>query len=156
MKKIILMLSLTTLFLANAVQAKDDAVDRLFKAMNMQEQFNSGFEAMLPMIDQMAIQYKLDAKGKEELKNIYREWFDKDIDRNLVMSKMRKIYADAFSDDEIEKIIKFYQTSTGQKLLKETPRLMQLGAQIGMQEAQSKQQQLKDRLDPFFKKQSTK
>ena len=120
--------------------------------MGMDKQLNGGFEAMLPMVDQIAAKLELNPEAKEELKNIYRDWFTTDIDRSLIKSKMVQVYANAFSKKEIDEVIIFYQTPLGQKFLKKSPELMKLGAQIGMKEGQAKQGLLLKRLEPFLKK----
>jgi len=59
--------------LAGQAYGSNDSVDKMFEVMDMERQMNGGFEAMLPLIDQMAAQFRLDATGKEELTtNLYR------------------------------------------------------------------------------------
>ena len=111
---------------------------------------------MLPIVDQIATNYKLDNKAKEELKGIYRAWFNEDVDRPRVINELKKQYSEAFTNEEIIKITQFYQTSTGKKLLEKTPQLMQTGAQIAMQEAQAKQSKLIERIRPFLAKHGIK
>ncbi|WP_143873923.1 DUF2059 domain-containing protein [Catenovulum sediminis] len=151
MKKI-LCSALLCLFSIGNGYASNSSVDKMFETMQMDSQLNGGFEAMLPVIDQMSGQLKLDAAAKEELTNIYRTWFNEDIDRTAVIDKIKQLYAQSFTEKEIQQVTKFYQTPVGQKFLQKSPELMKLGAQIGMAEAQSKQAQLLSRLKPFFKK----
>lgn len=125
---------------------------KLFEVMGIDEQINGGFEAMLPAIDQLAAQFQLDATDKEELKEIYRDWFYNDIDRVKMREQMTVLYAQFYSEDEINNLTAFYETPTGQKLLSTSAELMKLSAQIGMQEAQLKQNQLLQRLQPFIEK----
>jgi len=151
-----LILPLVFLFLSSNCYASNESVEKMFKVMDMEKQLNGGFEAMLPIIDQMAVNFKLDVDAKEELLSIYRAWFNEDIDRSLIMQKMKGLYANHFTNQEIEDITKFYQTPVGQKFLKQSPELMKLGAQIGMTEAQSKQTLLLSKLKPFFDKHDIK
>ena len=155
MKKF-LILSFIFLFLATNCYSSNESVEEMFQIMEMDKQLNGGFEAMLPVINQMANRFKLDVEEKEQLTNIYRAWFHEDIDRTIVMNKMKELYVNAFSEKEIQEITKFYQTPVGQKFLKQSPELMKLGAQIGMTEAQSKQTQLLNRLQPFLEKRGIK
>jgi hypothetical protein len=111
---------------------------------------------MLPVVEQMAAKFKLDSQGKEELKDIFRTWFNEDIDRLKVMNEIKKQYSKVFTDEEINKITKFYQTPVGKKFLEKSPELMQLGAQAGMQEAQIKQAKLMERVKPFLEKHGIK
>jgi len=132
--------------------AQETPIDEMFRVMSMDKQMAGGFEAMMPMIDQIAVKSKLDNEGKEELKEIFRAWFNEDIDHPKIMSEVKKLYSQSFTDDEISKITKFYQTPVGKKFLEKSAKLMQFGAQIGMQEAQSKQTHLMDRINPFLEK----
>ena len=49
---------------------------------------------------------------------------------------MIKMYADAFTAQELRDINAFYQTPTGKKTIKVIPELMSKGAQIGMERVQ--------------------
>lgn len=137
-------------------QAQEQAIDKMFKAINIEKHMNSGFEAMLPVAEQMAARYKLNEQEKAELLDIYRSWFEKDIDRTKMMNQIKQLYSETFSEFEIDQITKFYQSKVGQKFLAKSPELMRLGAQIGMAEAQSKQQFLRMRLQSFLEKHKNK
>lgn len=145
---------LCTISLSTVAQEKP--IDELFSVMAMEEQMAGGFEAMLPVIDQMSTKFKLDSEGKEELKNIFRTWYNEDIDRSKMINEMKRLYSQAFTADEMAEIISFYKTPIGQKFLEKSPQLMQLGAQIGMKEAQSKQIKLMERVTPFLEKHGIK
>ncbi|MEI8598957.1 DUF2059 domain-containing protein [Vibrio sp. M60_M31a] len=59
----------------------------------------------------------MNATGKEELVNIYRDWFVNDINRQNIIVEMGALYSQAFSQQEIELMIEFYATPVGQKLV---------------------------------------
>lgn len=136
--------------------AAETPIDEMFRVMSMDKQMSGGFEAMLPAIDQMTAQFKLDKQGKEELRDIFRTWFNEDIDRKKMIGDIKKLYSEAFTVEEIKEITKFYQTPVGKKFLDISPQLMQTSAQIGMQEAQVKQTQLMERIKPFLEKHGIK
>ncbi len=69
-----------------------------------------------------------------------------------MINEMKKIYSASFTDNEIKKITQFYQTPVGKKILEKSTELMQLGAHIGMKEAQAKQIKLTERIKPFLEK----
>lgn len=156
MNKLLPSLILLLVFFTFSVRAEVDrkvaAIEKMFVIMGIDRQMAGGFEAMLPAVEQLASNLNLDAKEKEELKNIYRDWFEQDIDRVSMKKQVIDLYADNFSQQEIEEVIKFYQTPIGQKFLEKAPELMQLGVQIGMKEGQAKQQLLINRLTPFLEK----
>ena len=120
--------------------------------MGIDKQMTGGFDAILPVVDQLASQLQLDANGKEELKTIYRDWWENDIDRKAMKEKMVELYAKTFTTVEINELNKFYRSPIGQKFLEKSPELMKLGAEIGMKEAQTKQTKLIKRFQPFMEK----
>lgn len=141
---------------ASPVMAQETPIDEMFRVMNLDKQITGGFEAMLPMIDQMVVRFKLNNEAKEDLKGIFRTWFDEDIDRSKILSEMKKLYSKSFTDDEISEITNFYQTPVGKKFLEKSAQLMKLGAQIGMRVGQSKQIKLTERIKPFLEKHGIK
>jgi len=156
MKKLSIFLVLILSFVVNISYAnpsnKTTSIEKMFRVMGIDKQMHGGFEAMLPIVDQLSAKLKLDVNAKEELKNIYRNWFENDIDRAAMKSKFIQIYSNAFTENQIKELITFYQSPTGQIFLKKSPGLMKLGAQIGMQEGRSKEPLLIKRLKPFLDK----
>jgi uncharacterized protein len=151
-----LFLPLMIFTLSTSTLAQEAPIDEMFRVMSMDKQMAGGFEAMLPLIDQMTATYQLNNEGKEEFKGVLMAWFNEDIDHSKVMDEMKKLYSQSFTNDEISTITKFYQTPVGKKLLEKSPQLMQRGAQMGMQEAQSKQIKLMERVKYFLEKQGIK
>ena len=129
---------------------KQEVVDRLLAVMKVEKQLSGGFEAMTPIIEQLANNLQLNATGKEELVNIYRDWFINDINRQNIIVEMASLYSQTFSQQEIELMIEFYATPVGQKLVEKSPALMQAGAQLGLQEAERAQPKLIEKLTPFL------
>ena len=113
-----------------------------------------GFEAMLPIVNQLSAKLQLDRAETEELKNIYRDWFDNDFDKFYISTQIADVYADTFTHDEIKSMVEFYQTPVGQKLVEKSPELAKISARFGMEEAQRKQKELLERLGPFIEKHS--
>ena len=137
------------IFAADA-PAQNSSIEKLFSVMGMDQQMKSGFDAMLPLVDQQAAQLNLSPSAKQELRDIYRNWFNHDIDRTVINAKIVKLYAETFSEKEINQLMSFYQSPIGRKFLQESPRLTKIGAQIGMEEARAKQYLLNQRLQPFL------
>jgi hypothetical protein len=137
-----------------AAETKKESVAQLLDAMKIEDQMVGGFEAMLPVIHQLAAKLQLDQAETEELKEIYRDWFNNDFDKFYISTQIADLYADTFTHDEIKAITEFYLTPAGQKLVEKSPELAKLGARFGMEEAQRKQQQLLEKLGPFIEKHS--
>jgi len=140
------------IFFGFSIFAYSEPVDEMFEVMNMEEQMTGGAEAMLPLVDQMAVQFNLDNKGKEELKDIFRTWFNEDIDKSKIIREIKKVYKDTFTNSEMIKLVEFYQTPVGQKFIQKTPELMKIGAQLGMDESAVKQPELMARIEPFLER----
>lgn len=131
---------------------KSVAIQEMFRLMGVDKQMTGGFEAMLPIVDQLAARLLLNETEKEELKTIYRDWWEKDIDRKAIKEKMVELYDKTFTTEEIKELNKFYRSPIAQKFLEKSPELMKLGAEIGMKEAKFKQAKLLERLQPFLEK----
>ncbi|WP_281560239.1 DUF2059 domain-containing protein [Thalassomonas sp. RHCl1] len=132
--------------------SKKAAIEEVFVVMGMDKQIYGGFEAMMLTVEQQAARLQLNGEETEELKNIYRNWFEHDIDRVKIKAEMVELYAQTFSEKEIAELLTFYKSPTGQKLLEKSPELMKLGAQIGIEEGQLKQHLLIERVQPFIEK----
>ncbi|UAB71686.1 DUF2059 domain-containing protein [Vibrio sp. SCSIO 43132] len=150
-KWVVISLLVSTPMSALAID-KGESVSHLLKVMKMEEQLSGGFEAMIPMIDQLANSLQLNKAEKEELTDIYRSWYINDIDRHRIINELANLYSKTFSQKEIEALIDFYSTPTGQKFVEKSTVLVRAGAQLGMQEAERAQPQLIEKLTPFLEK----
>lgn len=139
--------------ITSPIYASEEPVDEFFRVMSMEKQMLGGFEAMMPMINQMANRFQLNPAQTEELKNIFRTWFKEDMDHASVMKKMKVMYQERFTSEELQAVTAFFKTPEGKKFIDASPELMKIGAQIGMQEAQSKEYLLMERIKPFLEKQ---
>lgn len=127
-----------------------NAINELFVLIGVDRQMSAGFDAMLPALDQLSSELKLTRSAKEELKGIYRSWFENDIDRMAIKRRYVQLYAAIYTEKEIHQLIDFYQSPIGQKFLKSSQVLMKEGVKIGMEEAAAKQYLLYQRLQPFI------
>lgn len=154
MKNLIAVLTVLIITSASGVSAAPAtkaSVEKMFDIMGVSVQMKGGFESMMPVIDQQAAQLQLSSAETEQLRNIYREWFEVDLDHEVITRNFVDLYASRFTEEEVQELIEFYQSPVGQKYLKLAPQLMKAGAQIGMREAQSKEHLLLRRLEPFIK-----
>lgn len=154
---------LTLLFCAVpfAAMAEPDAeaikaAEELTKTMGLEKQMQSGFNAMLPAIDGMAKRLNLTPEATTELKEIYRTWFNEDIDQKDLHQKLITIYAKYYTKDELAELNKFYLSPLGQKTLATMPEVMKESSMLGMQAAQAQQGKLQERLKPFMEKYNPK
>jgi len=153
MKKFISTAVLCIGFSVAAVHAADTPskeARELMSVMRMEQSMMDGFDAMLPMIEAQAQKWQLTPSQLEEYRSIHRDWFAKDLDLSAINEQITLEYDKTFSESELQDLINFYNTPTGQKTLNEMPRLMQLGAQIGFQEGQKKEFLLKEKVKAFY------
>lgn len=128
------------------------AAKKLADTINLKEQMDAGFAAMMPMVDQLSAQLQLDAAGKTELVQLYKDWFEKDLDQEKMRNNIVTLYAETFTVQELDGLREFYMTPLGKKALKVLPEIMQKGGQLGMEEAKLKEKALMDRLNAFIEK----
>lgn len=128
------------------------AAEKLADVIDLKAQMSSGFEAMMPMINNMSEKMKLNPTDSKELEGIFRAWFMEDFDHAKIFTETIKLYAENFTEEELTGLTAFYESPLGRKSLTALPQLMKKGAQMGMAEGQAKQDKLRDRLEPFFKK----
>lgn len=133
-----------------------ETAEKLLVTMKVDEQMLGGFESMLPIVNQLADNLRLNDEETDELKSIYRDWFNNDLDREGLKRQIAVVYAQTFTVDEMEDVIRFFESPTGQKLVERSPSLTQQGAQLGMNEAQTKQHLLLEKLTPFIEKHQAK
>lgn len=150
--KLIMVAVLTAIPIASIANEKQESVNRLFDVMKMEKQLSGGFEAMTPIINQLANRLQLNKAETEELANIYKDWFFNDINRQRIIGELANLYSTTFKQSEIEALTEFYSTPLGQKFIEKSPVLMQAGAQLGIQEAERAQPQLIEKLTPFLEK----
>jgi len=152
-KKALLVSTLTFSFLSAAPsEAALQAAEQLAETMGLKKQMETGFDAMLPIVEQQSAQLQLSESEAKEFLKAYKAWFLEDVDQEALLKQMVALYAEAFTPEELSQLSAFYKTPVGQKSLTALPELTSKGAQLGMQEAQKAQHLLLERLHPFLNK----
>lgn len=106
--------------------AKLKAAEELLAAADMETVFT---EALAQQLDAQVAQNPELA----EVKGAMQAFFEKYMSWKAIKGDMAKVYADAFSEQELAEITKFYKTPTGKKMAQATPELLAKGAAIGQQ-----------------------
>ena len=75
-------------------------------------------------------------------KPVMMKFFKKHMSYESLKPDMVKIYADAFTEQELKELNAFYKTPTGQKTLIKMPELMRKGAEIGSKRVQDNMAEL--------------
>ena len=145
-------LALLSLF-ASAEEANSGslaAASKLLDSMDLKQEMATGFKtAMQPMLTPMVQQMGLNEDQVTELNQILTDWWENDIDQDAIINKIKALYAERFTEDELNELVPFYETELGQKMLAVMPELTQAGMQIGMTEAGAQQGKLMERMSAF-------
>ncbi|SBS29748.1 hypothetical protein MAQ5080_01490 [Marinomonas aquimarina] len=125
-------------------------VMELLEVLRTEQAMLDGFNAMMPAIDTQAQHWQLSPEQLEAFRELHREWFVNDLDLDAMIQAIALEYDNTYSKAEMQDMIDFYLSPTGQKTLQEEPRLMQYGAQMGMLEGQKKEYLLKQKIRAFY------
>ena len=127
MKKAMLVLVFILPLLMNSYsQTKQESIKELFHVMQQDSIMDKMFNSMIPaMINQMQSQIPSDSTAKvhsNEMMNITIQTA-KEITKKLMDEDMVALYDKYYSQKEIKDIIRFYKSTTGQKMITTTPEL---------------------------------
>ncbi|QIG90436.1 DUF2059 domain-containing protein [Chryseobacterium sp. POL2] len=122
MKKVILIFGLITCSFSFA-QTKEQKVERLMEVMGMQKN-------MALMFDQMMQHYN---ETYPNVPSIFWTKFRENINYKDLQSKMIPVYSKHFTGEDIDGLIKFYQSPLGQKTITTLPQIMQESMAIGQE-----------------------
>ncbi|MDG9669016.1 DUF2059 domain-containing protein [Hahella sp. CR1] len=130
---------MTAILLSPSAFAADDgakkAAARLLDVMNMEVMMEHSIEQM------MTIQLQQNP-NLTPFRDVMMRYFKKQMSYDTLKGEFVKIYADAFTEKELNEIVAFYQTETGQKAIQKMPELMSKGAQLGASRVQANIQEL--------------
>ncbi len=116
---------------AKSAEAKVDpatleATQKLFKTMKMEQIYNK-------MVDQATKNLVARRPVLKKVEKDIRNFYEKYIGWSAIHDDVAKIYAKYFTAKEINDLIAFYKTPTGQKALRIMPQTMAEGRRIGLQ-----------------------
>lgn len=132
-KALLIAVLLMASFNSFATPAKKETLEELFRLMNMTNMLDAVYAQSDAIAKKMAggntlteAQKPIAAKYAEKSLTLMRE----EMSWDKLKSPMMSVYARVYSDKEVKDMIKFYQTSTGKKMLEKMPELSQ--AAMGM------------------------
>ncbi len=105
------------------------AVMELFKVMQMERLIEKTLDASLEM--QLSANPALGAFAPK-----LRQFLAKHMSWAALQEDFVRLYAGAFTEDEVKQLVTFYKTPVGKKTLQQMPKLMQQGAELGMARVQ--------------------
>jgi len=118
-------------------ESRIKAAEELLKVMHLEKALRKTIEQML----EVQLQQK---PAMKPYKNVMLKFFNKHMSYDSLKDDLIKLYADAFNEDELHKITKFYKTPTGQQTIEKLPELSSKGARIGAARVQNNISELKE------------
>ena len=111
----------------------------LLNAMNMDKTLDQTMDVSL------AAQLKANP-SLQPYEDIMRRFFSKYITWNALKDRMVAIYMGEFTEDEMRKMLDFYTTDVGKKVIERLPVLFAKGGELGKQAVQEHMSELTDSL----------
>ncbi len=124
--KIFFVISIFFSYSVYAEESPEQTAEKLLELFDMQAILLQSTEQMLDL------QLKQSPHLKPYRSTILK-FFDRYMSWKSLKSDIIAIYAKEFSQEELEDMIAFYETPTGQKAIRKVPELMSKGALIGAQ-----------------------
>ena len=119
--------------------AREAAARELFRVFGGMKTTEAGAEAMLASVrtnPQLA-----------RYEDVFRAWYVQTMAKSGFETKIIALYAETFTQQELEDLATFYRSPLGQKALSKVPELMKRGAEIGLEAARANQPELERMLE---------
>ena len=120
--------------------ASAESVERLLQLMKVQAQLENVYAQVLPTVQnamRQSIGTRVDAAEAQQLFSVVMPRVDAVIRQELAWPKLKPgfaaIYAETFTQQEVEGLIAFYEGPIGQALVAKTPQLTQRSFQMMQQ-----------------------
>lgn len=111
------------------------AAAELLKIMQLDKMLNETIDKILDL--EMSRNPAL-----QPYKNTLKKFFEKYMSAKSLEKDFITIYVEAFTEKELQELVSFYKTPTGQKALKATPELTAKGAALGQKRVQDNIEEL--------------
>lgn len=128
------------------------AAEALFTSIDMQKMLEESMaEGLEPQMAQFA-QMGLSPAGVTELKAEMLAFLNETMKWETLKPDFIRIYAEAFTAEEMKTMTEFYNTPVGKKAMSMTPKLMAEGMKIGQKAVEDRQTELQQRITPIIQK----
>ena len=105
----------------NAQSSKDVKIAELLETMGSTHAMKTSFEYMINYYKQ----------NNPQISSEYWDNASKHVDYDELVQKLIPIYSKHFTEQEIVDLLKFYNTSTGKKMIEKTPTILEESMEIG-------------------------
>ncbi len=120
---------------ASATDSHRKVAGELYHLLAPRDTMLAAFASMFdPFLEEMS--GKIPAEKVLKIKRAARAFGEKIVDDPNLEGRMISIYTEAFTEPELQEILRFYRSPAGKKALDQLPELMQKGALVGQELAQ--------------------
>ncbi|MBP7982885.1 MAG: DUF2059 domain-containing protein [Kaistella sp.] len=105
----------------NAQSSKDVKIAELLETMGSTHAMKTSFEYMINYYKQ----------NNPQISSEYWDNSSKHVDYDELVQKLIPVYSKHFTEQEIVDLLKFYNTSTGKKMIEKTPTILEESMEIG-------------------------
>ena len=145
---------------ANAPAGKED-IQKLFATLHLSEMMQNVMTASMQQQKQItrdALKKKMPSMTDEDLKRMdtFIDEFAKGIDLNGMLDDMIPVYQRHLTKQDVDAMLTFYSTPTGQKLLREQPAMMTEGMQAMQPRMQKMMSDLMDKVEQMVSEETKK
>lgn len=145
---------------ADTLADKED-VQKLFAALHLSQMMQNVMTASMQQQKQItrdALKKKMPSMTDEEFKRMdtFIDEFAKGIDLNGMLDDMIPVYQRHLTKQDVSAMLAFYNTSTGQKLLREQPAMMAEGMQATQPRMQKMMSDLMDKVEQMVREETKK
>lgn len=118
-----LALTIASPFLLTAGEAERKASNELLDVTHFEQVIGDSLNASIQMMKEMN-------PDMEKHEVTVRNFFDKCMDVKSLRKEMVDMYSEVFTASELNDIVAFYKTTTGQKAMEKLPEIMQKSMQV--------------------------
>jgi len=145
---------------ADAPAAKDD-IQKLFATLHLSEMMQNVMKASMQQQKQIthdALKKKMPSMTDDEFKRMdaFIDEFARGIDLNGMLDDMIPVYQRHLTKQDVDAMLAFYNTPTGQKLLREQPAMMAEGMQAMQPRMQKMMSDLMDKVEQMVSEETNK
>lgn len=142
--------------------SKNAKIEEFFKAAKLEEILSQSLTMAMNQVKSAAFQQMAGAKlppAQQQTMDEFQTKMGRIIADALSWDALKpsyvKLYADAFTEDEIDGILAFYKSPAGQAMVSKTPQLMTQGSQVALQRMASVQPEIQKLMNEYKARMTT-
>ena len=115
------------------------AVDELLRTIRVEQQMRAATDALADLMIRAN-------PALEPYRDVLVDWAHETMTWEALVPELREIYSSAFTETEMREMIRFYRSPTGQKVLDQSPGLMQRSLAAGSKLGELHRDELRERI----------